>query len=49
MHEKIKKLRNGKTINATKAEGLSRKIQAQKFVSYPHFFLDLLQLFGNCH
>ena len=33
---------NGKTTNAAEAEGLSRKIQTQKFIAYLHFLPDLL-------
>ena len=42
MQEQIEKLRNGKTTNPAKAEGLSYKIQTQIFIAYLHFFLDWL-------
>lgn len=42
MQEQIEKLRNGKTTNPAKAEGLSHKIQTQIFIAYLHFFLDWL-------
>lgn len=42
MHKQIKKLLNGKTMNATKTDGLSHKLQTKKFVAYLNIFLDLL-------
>ena len=42
MREQIEKLGNGKTTNAAEAEGLSRKIQTQKFIADLHFLPDLL-------
>lgn len=42
MQEQIENLRNGKTANPAKEEGLSHKIQIQIFIAYLYFFLDWL-------
>ena len=47
MQKPVKKLRNRKATNATKAEGLSRKIQTQKFVFFA-FVLICFQFVRNC-
>ena len=43
----VKKLRSRKATNATKAEGLSRKVQTQKFVFFA-FVLICFQFVRNC-
>ena len=39
---------NGKTTNATEAEGLSYRFKATKLVGYLQFFLDLLPAICLC-